>query len=187
MGVFAPQIIRVWFWDERFLASVTIVRVLAFGYFFNIITGVASSLAAGLGKTEFDRRYGIFASVFNLVATITLSLALGPVGIALGTSLSLVLGAIYYLSLFHGYVNVSSGEVFRLLGRPLLTGILASAVAIVLALILPAFESSRLLQAVMLAAIFLLYASVFVGILAFLHVFDSYDWQLLRSIKGKTT
>ncbi len=186
IGVFAPQIIRVWFWDDKYLASVAIVRVLAFGYFFNIMTGVASSLAAGLGKTDYDRRYGIFTSVFNLVAIIGLSLTLGPIGVALGTSLSLMLGAFYYLRLFHGFIRVSSVEVFRLFGRPLLTGILASAAALILALILPAFEGSRSLQAVMLAAILLLYTGVFAATLAFLRVFDSYDWQLLRSIKGKT-
>jgi O-antigen/teichoic acid export membrane protein len=186
LGVFAPEIIRVWFWDERFLASVLVVRVLAFGYFFNIITGVASSLAAGLGKTEYDRRYGIFTSIFNLAATIGLALALGPVGIALGTTLSLSLGAAYYLFLFHGYIKVSLGEVIRIFGRPVLTGILASAIAWCGAALVPLHDASRLQQGGLLVVIFLVYSGLFAGILALLRVFDSYDLQLIRSITGKT-
>jgi O-antigen/teichoic acid export membrane protein len=185
IGVFAPQIIRVWFWDDKYLASVAIVRVLAFGYFFNIMTGVASSLAAGLGKTAFDRRYGVFTSVLNLVATIGLSFALGPIGIALGTSLSLALGAAYYLVLFHGYIKIRSAEVLRLFGRPLLAAIVAGAITFLAGLMLPG-DGSRLSQAARLGGIMVLYAGVFVGGLAFLRVFDAYDWQLLRSIRGKT-
>ncbi len=185
IGVFAQQIVRVWFWDDKYLASVAVIRVLAIGYFFNIMTGVASSLAAGLGKTEYDRRYGIFASIFNLVATVGLLLVLGPIGIALGTSLSLMLGALYYMVLFHDFIEVRSAEVFRLFGRPVLTAILAGAAAFVVALLLPAYEGSRLLQAGMLAVILLVYMGVFVASLALLRVFDSYDWQLLRSIRGK--
>ena len=186
LGVFAPEIIRVWFGDERFLASVMIVRVLAFGYFFNIITGVASSLAAGLGKTEFDRRYGIFTSVFNLIATIGLSLAMGPVGIALGTSLSLTLGAVYYLLLFHGYIKVSLVEVLRLFGRPMLTGVLASAVAWSVAALIPVNGPTRFEHGVLLVATLVIYSALFAGLLALFRVFDSYDRQLVRLILGKT-
>lgn len=185
IGLFAPQIIRVWFWDDKYLASVAIIRVLAFGYFFNILTGVASSLAAGVGKTNFDRRYGIFASIFNLVATLGLLLVLGPIGIALGTSVSLMLGALYYLVLFHGYLQVLSKDIFRLFGRPILTALVAGAAALLVAFVLPMSEGPRIVQIGMLAVVSLAYLGVFAGGLALFRVFDAYDWQLLRSIRGK--
>lgn len=186
IGLFAPEILRVWFWDDKYLAAVGIVRVLAFGYFFNILTGVASSLAAGVGKTDFDRRYGIFASIFNLVATVVLLFVLGPIGIALGTSLSLMLGALYYIALFHGYMKVRSMEVLRLFGRPILTALIAGAAAFLVSMMLPLSEGSRIVQIGMLALVLLVYLSVFVGSLMLLRVFDAYDWQVLRSIRGRT-
>jgi O-antigen/teichoic acid export membrane protein len=184
IGIFAPQIIRVWFWDDKFLASVMIVRALAFGYFFNIMTAVASSLAAGMGKTEYDRRYGIFTSVVNLAATVGLAFAFGPVGIALGTSLALMLGALYYMVLFHGFLKVRSLQVLQLFGRPMLTAILAGAVAFLAGLLVPV-NGSRTAQAVSLVAVFLLYSALFAGSLKLLHVLDEYDWRMLRAIRGK--
>jgi O-antigen/teichoic acid export membrane protein len=182
VGVFIPQIMRVWMKDAQFLAATGVVRVLIFGYFLNVVTGVASSLAAGIGKTEFDRRYGVFTSVFNLGATISLCLLLGPIGIAMGTSLSLMLGALYYLRLFHSYVKVSPGDILRLFWRPILAGILAGMGALLVSMVLPGDEGSRILGAAMLSGVFLVYTGLFAGLLATFGVIDEYDRKMLRSL-----
>jgi O-antigen/teichoic acid export membrane protein len=184
VGVFAPQIIRVWM-KEPYPFSAEIVRILAFGYFFNVVTGVASSLSAGVGKTEFDRKYGLFASTFNVVATISLSLLLGPAGVALGTSLSLMLGGFYFMYLFNGYLKVRMVEVMGIMMKPVLTGVTAGIAVWLLSLALPGFEGSRIMGGVLIGGFFAVYTGVFASLLALLGVLDDYDRQMIRVLIRK--
>jgi O-antigen/teichoic acid export membrane protein len=178
---FAPQIVRLWM-GEQYLAAASVVRLLVVGYYLNIITGVASSLAAGLGKTEFERRYGIFTSVFNIVAIVGLSLLLGPNGIALGTSLSLMVGGTYFLWLFHKFLKIEPREILAIFGRPLLTGLIGGSVTVLVAWMWPASQGITTKEVVQLGVEFVVYCFLFLAALRVLGVFDDYDRQMIRSM-----
>ncbi len=179
--LFAPQIVHLWM-GERYLAAALVTRILGIGYFCNIITGVASALTAGVGKTDIERRYGIFASLFNLTATIGLALLIGSNGIALGTSLSLMIGAAYFLRLFHGFLNVRAREIAAVFGRPLLTGIVGGSASVLVTLVFPAAPGSVMAEAAQLGVAFAAYCLFFVVTLRVFGVVDDYDRQLIRSM-----
>ncbi|HTX98717.1 MAG TPA: oligosaccharide flippase family protein [Bacteroidota bacterium] len=184
VAAFAPLIMIAWM-GETYESSAMIVRILAVGYFANIVTGVASAMVAGLGRTEFSRRFGLVVIGVNIVAALTGAALFGSVGIALGTSCSLVLGAIYFLAQFHRHMEVPTGRIFEVLSKPLAIGVVAAAFTIAVRQLLPLTTATRLDVVIFLGALFVVYALVF-GITVFWwNVFDAYDIDLMRTLMRK--
>lgn len=181
IGLFSPDIILAWM-GEGYLASVAIVSVLATGYFFNVISGVASSVAAGVGRTEFERRYGLFTGIFNLVATISLAFLLGPLGIAYGTSLSLFVGAVYMLYQVHRFLGKPAGVLWKCYALPILLGI-GPGVACMLArrAVLPVFTDRPHAFAV-LCAMLAVFGVAYAGLLAMFRILGRSDLQMVLQI-----
>ncbi len=181
VAVFTPDILFAWL-GQGFESSIIFVRLLAVGYFFNIVTGVASSMTAGLGKTELDRNYGLLVAVINICSTLLGALLLGPVGIALGTSLSLMLGAFYIFVAFHKAMDISTMQIAQIFVKPMLICIGASFIAqLVIHVIYPmSFSREGAIVSLLLAVI--LYLGIVVVALLLSKVFDGYDMSIVRSI-----
>jgi O-antigen/teichoic acid export membrane protein len=186
VGTFAPLVMGAWMGAE-YASSAVIVRILAVGYYVNIVTGVASAMAAGLGRTDFSRRFGIFVSILNIVAALTGAALLGSVGIAIGTSLSLVLGAFYFLRLFHRHIQMSLRKVAAVFVKPVAIGAGAALVAEAARYVLPLASATRLEQALFVCVLFLIYAAVFGAMLFWWNVFDAYDRELMRTLLRRIT
>ena len=61
---------------EGYGKAALVIQILALGYFTNLVSGAASSIAVGIGKTEFEMRYGILTSILNLFLSIMFSVFL---------------------------------------------------------------------------------------------------------------
>ena len=177
---FAPNILVAWM-GEQYSSSTGIVRVLAVGYFFNICTGVASSLAAGMGKTEFERRFGIFACIFNVAATVGGLLLFGPIGIAVGTSLTLALGGLYFMKLFHSYLQFPVRRILAVYVRPLAIGAVSVVVVGLPGYVFGIEVHDKWERFAVLAGQGLFYSGVFVSLLFLLKVVDENDMQTIRA------
>ncbi len=113
----ASLIISAWM-GEGYRLAVVVIRVLALGYLAATITGVASSIAMGVAKTEMDMKFGIFMATLNIILNIILVLRIGFIGILIGTSISLFTASAYYLRMFHRYLMVPLRDFLRLLVKP---------------------------------------------------------------------
>ncbi len=182
--VFVSDIIYAWV-GAGFETSVAFVRLLAIGYFFNIVTGVASSMTAGLGKTELDRNYGLLVAVINICITLLGAFLFGPVGIALGTSLSLIIGAFYFIVAFHRTMGISSLLIARIFIKPMSICIGAALIAqVVIHAIYPmSFSREGTIVSLLLAV--MLYLGIVVATLLLFKVFDEYDIGIVRRIVRK--
>lgn len=97
-GAIAAAIgVVAWLGTDYTRASVVVV-CLALGNGVNLLTGVLSTLARTLNKPGQEARYGLLATLANAVVTLALVQPLGLVGVVLGTALSPVLAAGYFLS-----------------------------------------------------------------------------------------
>jgi O-antigen/teichoic acid export membrane protein len=185
IGFFAGDIMKAWMGPE-FLDSVPIVVALAAGYFFNISTGVASALAAGMGRTDFEGKYGVFAAIVNLPLSIGLGLALGPIGIAIGTSLTLLLGGIYFLYQIHRFLGRPRRTVIESLIKPLSASLVAGGVTLVLRNLVfgdPVGRGDALLALTCALLVFLLLDGV---LLRASGAFGSEDFRILRGLLVRT-
>jgi O-antigen/teichoic acid export membrane protein len=181
VAVFTSDILFAWL-GHGFEASIIFVRLLAIGYFFNIVTGIASSMTAGLGKTELDRNYGVLVAVVNICAILLGALLFGPIGIAVGTSLSLIVGACYVFLAFHKIINISTLQIARIFLKPISICTAAALITqIVIHTIYPmSFSREGTIVSLLLAMI--LYLGIVVVTLLSSKVFDGYDISIVRSI-----
>jgi O-antigen/teichoic acid export membrane protein len=155
----------VWMGSE-YSRSVAIVQILAVGYFFNIITGAASTLSAGLGRTELDRRYGVFTAIVNLVVVVGLSLLIGPLGVAWGTSFTLLLGAFYFIQMFHALIRVPFEDMLSLLWRPVSASVISALIVFVAASFVSSYPTSRVALLFEFLGIAAAYSILYVVLLA---------------------
>jgi O-antigen/teichoic acid export membrane protein len=96
----AGPILRVWLGSELPEARQAI-QVLAVGYYANLLSGMAYTVAVGIGKPELEMRRSLLVTVLNLVLSACLIPLIGFVGAPLGTTVALIAGTIYLIGRFH--------------------------------------------------------------------------------------
>jgi O-antigen/teichoic acid export membrane protein len=121
----AESILRLWLGVgvER---SVVLVQILVIGYGANVLAGPASQTGAGVGRPEFDMRSTILLTLLTPILGVFLVQEFGVAGVAAGTSIALVIAAIYLLASFHrSYLETSVIEMVRNVHlRPMAAGVL---------------------------------------------------------------
>jgi O-antigen/teichoic acid export membrane protein len=107
---------------------VILVQILAVGYGVNILGGAASQTGAGIGRPEFDMRSAIVLALLSPALAAALVFRFNVLGVAVGTSLALIIAAIYLLATFHrNYVETPLWTTLReIYLRPLVACIVAS-------------------------------------------------------------
>ena len=122
----AESILRLWL-GAGVEQSVVLVQILVIGYGANVLAGAASQTGAGVGRPEFDMRSTILLTVLSPILGIGLVQQFGAAGVAAGTSLALIIAAIYLLVAFHReYLKASVVSLVRETHvRPLAAGLLA--------------------------------------------------------------
>ena len=138
----ADSILRLWL-GAGVEQSVVLVQLLVIGYGANVLSGAASQTGAGVGRPEFDMRSTIVLTVLTPLLGVLLVPRFGAVGVAAGTSLALIIAAMYLLVAFHR--NYLETSVVRMLwgvhARPLAAGLLSILAVMFLHRAFPAVEA----------------------------------------------
>ncbi|MFA6434240.1 MAG: oligosaccharide flippase family protein [Elusimicrobiales bacterium] len=158
-----------------------VIRFLCLGYYMATVTGVASSIAAGVARTDLDMKFGILMAVLNLALSVFLIIKFGFTGVLVGTSAALILSSLYYVKLFHEYLGVPVKEFRRLFLKP---------AAVCAVPVLATYALNRFLHSASVGAgrPFALFVAAFDGLLFFAlygviilksGYFDEYDRKIL--------
>jgi O-antigen/teichoic acid export membrane protein len=177
----AESLVTLWL-GTGFQESALLVQILAIGYGVNALGGAASQTGAGVGRPEFDMRSTIVLMVINPICSLLLAREFGAPGAAAGTSLSLVVSAIYLLVTFHRrYVGNSAWAVLRAVyARPILSAGLASLAVLLLHhqfAGLSALADIRYLIPLQLFADFAVFSIVYVTLLITFRQITVIDWR----------
>ena len=86
--------------------SAWIIQLLGIGYLVNILAGVGVTIASAMGKPEFQMKAAIITATSNLILSIILIIKFGFIGVAIATSISLVLGPIYFFVKLHQQIRL---------------------------------------------------------------------------------
>ena len=127
-AVGAGALLFVWA-DVSAVEAQWTVWILCAGMFLNVYSGMANSVAVGIGKPEIEMRRSLIAGILNVILSITLLLLLGFAGAPLGTALALAAGSIYLIGSLHAHFGRSLHLSFKPLVGPLLTAVPAGVVA----------------------------------------------------------
>jgi O-antigen/teichoic acid export membrane protein len=124
----AGSVLLVWTDVQSIEAHMT-VWILCVGMFFNVYSGMANSVALGIGKPEIEMRRSLIAGGLNVVLSLVLLWWLGFAGAPLGTSLALMAGSGYLIGALHRHFGRSLQQLFAPLVGPLLTAVPAGIAA----------------------------------------------------------
>ncbi|MBM3262405.1 MAG: oligosaccharide flippase family protein [candidate division Zixibacteria bacterium] len=103
----APLIMLAWLGPEYHLApeATRLIQLLTIGYYANLSTGVATGVAVGMGKPEYEMKFGIALAVFTVALSAGLVHTMGFYGPGIGSTVSLTVCALYFYRLFHTYLG----------------------------------------------------------------------------------
>jgi peptidoglycan biosynthesis protein MviN/MurJ (putative lipid II flippase) len=163
-----------------------LVKILLAGYFLNMSTGAASAIASGIGRTEFERRLGVFLLIATPCLLVIFIKVFGFYGIPMATSLSLSLGSLYYMVTFCHALGKRVGQFWSLFLKPSLS--IAAALVLMKSFQLLVFrtdELSRIEGVLSLGILFIVSCGSYIGALLVLRTFDDYDIVIAKALFGK--
>jgi O-antigen/teichoic acid export membrane protein len=180
----AQLIMRLWV-GPGYEKSALVIQILAAGYLVNLLSGVGTSVGAAIDKPEFQMGAAIVSAISNIILSVMLVLSVGFFGVAIATSVSLMLGPTYFFIKLHRHMSLSSGKIImELVLLPFVAAVIPALLLCVgTSLIAPAASSSgRLVN----SGVFILEGTVFLGIylLVILRAgyLDGYDRNMLKKI-----
>jgi O-antigen/teichoic acid export membrane protein len=116
--------------------------LLVVAYGFNIVTGIGSAYLRATGAVGIEARTGVLMVGLNLLFTIPLALALGALGVVLGTLAANVLGTTWFFWRLHKLVNLdlpAPGRALRVIALAAVAGATTLAAGSLAASSLPRF------------------------------------------------
>lgn len=132
LAAYAPDLMTAWMGRPQPEAA-RVLLILSAGFMVNTLSNGMAFICQGIGEAGLQMRQSVLQMTANLVLSILLLVAIGPYGAPLGTSLALMIGAAYFLVLFHRRIGVRTAEYLQAtVWIPLLVS-LAAAPGIVLA------------------------------------------------------
>lgn len=177
----AHSVVNFWI-GPGFESSVVLIQILAIGYGVNVMCGAASQTGAGVGRPEFDMKSTVLLTILNPLLSLALVRRFGAAGAAAGTSIALVVAAIYLLIIFHRqYLGNSVWTIFREVQiRPMVAGCIASFAVAGLHTVVPQFAQAdhfRYLIPVKIAVDLGVFAPLYMVLLVSLRQITAIDWN----------
>lgn len=103
----APSVMTLWIGKNDHSYAVLALRILSIGYFFNIITGVVTSMGRGMGILYYEMNASCFIALSNLFLSLLLIMKMGFIGVLIGTSISMTVGNVVYFYRFNRYLGTA--------------------------------------------------------------------------------
>lgn len=159
-----------------------VIRFLCIGYYMATVTGVASSIAAGVARTDLDMKFGILMAGLNLLLSVALIIKFGFLGVLTGTATALTISSLYYIRLFHAYLEIPVKNFAVLFIKPVSACILPSLLTYALnsSLRSSAVSQGRLLMLCLAGADCVLFLAVYAVTIFRSGYFDEYDRMVLN-------
>jgi O-antigen/teichoic acid export membrane protein len=162
--------------------SAMVIQVLAIGYFMNFITGMGSAIALGMGRPEIEMKYGVFIALSNILLSTLLILKFGLIGAALGTTISLSVGSIYFFWMFHNTLNRPLSDYFSLLKKPIIACVIPILSNCFTNHFLSPFFKSRAICLFVLSLNSVIFAVIYLlSIVYAIGVFDRFDRNMIKN------
>lgn len=161
--------------------AVLAIRILAPAYAINYLTGMATTVAQGAGKPQFQMRAALLHLFLCIPLSIVCAITYGFPGIIGATAFSLSVSSLYFTVVFHenfGYPLKSMAATA--LGRPLLASLALGCGILVLNRLLLTDHAARAVYGAALGVDALLFFSGYLYIILSGDFLDDYDRGLFR-------
>ena len=130
--LFARPFIFLWLGDGYQRAALSL-QVFMLAYFLNILSGPGFTILNGIGLPKYGMLSSALAAGLNLVLSFGLILIVGFYGVVLGTALSMMAGAIFFMAEFHRVMKISVLDTaLKVMVKPLLAVLFPTAIVVLL-------------------------------------------------------
>lgn len=162
--------------------SAMTLKILMAGYFFNILTGPGFFILNGMGKPQYGMRSSILATVMNLILGIVLVMGIGYYGVVMGTTLSMITAALYFIVMYHRVMEVPLWDTGKkLFLKPFLSGGF-----VLLVMVLP-IQQIHSFSWLIFIGLLILIMTLFGAMIVFSRYLDSFDRSMLSRLNGLTS
>jgi len=193
LGTMAPTVMLIWMGRGDYDYAVMALRILAVGYFFNIITGVITSMGRGIGVLHYEVQTSCFIALANLFLSVFLIIKIGFIGALIGTMVAMTVGNIIYVYRFNRYLKVPfAGFLKETFVKPVIICLLTGAIIwsgqyIVFSEFLT-FSISRINMVIYFIISGILFSSIYIGGLFMTGFIGRSDLEIfaqtIRSVRG---
>ena len=178
----AHLIMLIWM-GNGYEKSAWIIQILAIGYFVNLVSGVGVSMSAAIGKPEFQMKAAIITVVSNIILSVVLIIAIGFIGVAIATTVSLILGPVYFFIKLHSHLRLSLKNFVReIVVVPFIASIIPTMLIYGLnsGIKIANLSSSRLINLSIFAFSGILFIVIYLALILRNRYLDKYDIDLLK-------
>lgn len=182
----AQLLIRIWV-GPGYERAAWIIQVLAVGYLANLLSGVGTSVSAAIGKPEFQMGAAVISAFSNILLSLMLIVLIGFMGVAIATSVSLILGPVYFFIKLHDQMQISSKKILlEIVSIPFFAAALPTFLiwGMHSRFIHAAITSSRLLSLEVLALEGIAFLVIYLAIIFGTEYLDAYDKGLINKAIG---
>jgi O-antigen/teichoic acid export membrane protein len=177
----ADPFLALWLGTGYETSAITL-KILMAGYFFNILTGPGFFILNGIGKPQYGMRSSILAAVMNLSLGIVLVLGIGYYGVVIGTTLSMITAAIYFIVMYHRVMDVPLWDMGnKLFLKPLVSG------GLVLLVMVYPIQQVHSFSWLIFTGFLILIMTLFGALILLSRYLDSFDRSMLSRLNGLTS
>ena len=178
----AHLIMLAWMGEGYEMAALAI-QILGVGYFANLVSGAASSIAVGVAKTEFEMKYGILMAILNLFLSIILIIKIGFIGALIGTTISLTIASLFFMKMFCNHLGSPLNDFIKLFYKPVIACIIPALIILLSNYgFWPATAfSGRLINLGILGLNSVIFGGVYIVFILLSKYLDEYDRGLIKS------
>ena len=101
----ASAIMHLWMGKAGYEKSALAIQILTIGYTFFLVNSIGRLMARGMGAPQFEMVSSLIVLGLNILLSITLIILFGFIGALIGTSVSAVIGSLYFMNRFHRHIE----------------------------------------------------------------------------------
>lgn len=122
----ALPIMHFWMGETGYERSALAIQILTIGYSFVLINSIGRLMARGMGVPQFEMVSALIILSLNILLSIILIMFFGFSGALIGTSVSAVIGSLYFMNRFHKHIKRTTISFLRgVCLKPVLASIFA--------------------------------------------------------------
>lgn len=189
-AVAASLVMWTWLGRDYEMAqeAIYLIQIVALGYYANLSTGVATGIAVGMGRPEYEMKFGVLLALLSVAFSVTLIQTIGFYGPAVAMTLSLTICALYFFRLFHNYLKRPLGAFLRrMYSIPLAAGGIAGLVTLGVQSVLVPYiaPNARLVSFSLLCVEGSLFMGLYIMMVLRTSYLDDYDRALFKRYMAK--
>lgn len=101
----ASPIMHFWMGKSGYEKSALAIQILTIGHSFFLVNSVGRLMARGMGIPQFEMISALIILGLNFFLSITLIILFGFIGALIGTSVSAIIGSLFFMNRFHKHIK----------------------------------------------------------------------------------